>query len=156
MRLLNSTPMVDGEQRDILDDDELAAVLEGLDADRASGSLEAMRAVRTLVQRLIVGEARPEEAQRWLEPVVQVPRLTADGLSWDLEGADEAIAPARAVLEWARLDRDAPGRLRACANEECAKFLLDRSRGNTARWCSMAGCGNRMKARRHARRGVEG
>ncbi|MEU1163642.1 CGNR zinc finger domain-containing protein [Streptomyces sp. NPDC005921] len=45
-----------------------------------------------------------------------------------------------------------PGRLRPCANPECRLFLLDRSKGNSARWCSMAVCGNRMKARRHYRR----
>ena len=32
-------------------------------------------------------------------------------------------------------------------------FLLDESRSGTARWCSMATCGNRLKARRHNARG---
>ncbi|MGO4300955.1 CGNR zinc finger domain-containing protein [Leifsonia sp. RAF41] len=36
-----------------------------------------------------------------------------------------------------------------CANPDCSKFLIDHSRPNSARWCSMAECGNRMKARRH-------
>jgi predicted RNA-binding Zn ribbon-like protein len=45
-----------------------------------------------------------------------------------------------------------PGRLRACANDECRLFLIDRSKANAARWCSMAVCGNRMKARRHYQR----
>ncbi|MFJ9079539.1 CGNR zinc finger domain-containing protein [Streptomyces sp. NPDC102278] len=31
-------------------------------------------------------------------------------------------------------------------------FLIDHSRPGTARWCSMAVCGNRMKARTHARK----
>jgi predicted RNA-binding Zn ribbon-like protein len=43
--------------------------------------------------------------------------------------------------------------LRPCANIECQLFLIDRSKPNTARWCSMAVCGNRMKARRHYQRG---
>ena len=38
----------------------------------------------------------------------------------------------------------------------CALFLLDRSKPNTARWCSMAVCGNRMKARRHYERARAG
>jgi predicted RNA-binding Zn ribbon-like protein len=46
-----------------------------------------------------------------------------------------------------------PGRLRPCANPECRLFLLDESRSGTARWCSMATCGNRLKARRHHARG---
>jgi hypothetical protein len=35
---------------------------------------------------------------------------------------------------------------------ECRLFLLDRSRANKARWCSMATRGNRLKARRHYER----
>jgi predicted RNA-binding Zn ribbon-like protein len=31
-------------------------------------------------------------------------------------------------------------------------FLIDRSKPNSARWCSMAICGNRLKARRHYQR----
>jgi predicted RNA-binding Zn ribbon-like protein len=53
------------------------------------------------------------------------------------------------VLAWGELQSAMPGRLRPCANGECHLFLLDRSRGGTGRWCSMAECGNRMKARRH-------
>ncbi|WP_425503278.1 CGNR zinc finger domain-containing protein [Psychromicrobium silvestre] len=49
-----------------------------------------------------------------------------------------------------------PGRLRPCANLECNKFLIDHSRPNTARWCSMADCGNRLKARRHQARLISG
>ena len=48
--------------------------------------------------------------------------------------------------------QDSPGRLRPCANDECRLFLIDRSKAGTARWCSMAVCGNRMKARRHYER----
>nr|WP_243659312.1 CGNR zinc finger domain-containing protein [Tamaricihabitans halophyticus] len=65
--------------------------------------------------------------------------------------ADETLA-ARALLAWATINERAPGRLRPCANSECCRFLLDRSRANTAQWCSMAICGNRFKARRHYRR----
>ncbi|GAA2698041.1 CGNR zinc finger domain-containing protein [Actinoplanes palleronii] len=34
-------------------------------------------------------------------------------------------------------------------NPECRLFLIDHSKPNSARWCSMAVCGNRVKARRH-------
>jgi predicted RNA-binding Zn ribbon-like protein len=84
-----------------------------------------------------------------LDGVVRRPVLTADGLEWTLEG-DSAVV--RAVLAWEVLRAGAPGRLRPCANTECALFLIDRSRANNARWCSMAACGNRMKARRHYER----
>ena len=67
----------------------------------------------------------------------------------EVAGADAAT---RAVIAWDTLQISSPGRLRPCANDECHLFLLDRSKPNTARWCSMAICGNRMKARRHYRR----
>ncbi|MGN0119211.1 MAG: CGNR zinc finger domain-containing protein, partial [Streptomyces albidoflavus] len=51
-----------------------------------------------------------------------------------------------------RVTTELPGRLRPCANPRCNLFLIDHSRPGTARWCSMATCGNRMKARSHARR----
>jgi predicted RNA-binding Zn ribbon-like protein len=41
---------------------------------------------------------------------------------------------------------------RADSNDECRLFPLDRSKANAARWCSMAVCGNRIKARRHYQR----
>jgi predicted RNA-binding Zn ribbon-like protein len=73
-------------------------------------------------------------------------------VTWQL-AAPGARAPAvRAVLTWDTLRRTRPGRLRACENPECARFLIDHSKPNQARWCSMAVCGNRMKARRHYER----
>ncbi|WP_342211769.1 MULTISPECIES: CGNR zinc finger domain-containing protein [Frigoribacterium] len=53
---------------------------------------------------------------------------------------------------WSSVTSRLPGRLRACANDECNLFLVDHSRPGSAKWCSMATCGNRMKARTHARR----
>ncbi|WP_371814821.1 CGNR zinc finger domain-containing protein [Mycobacterium sp. DL440] len=58
----------------------------------------------------------------------------------------------RAILAWDALRVASPGRLRACANPDCQLFLIDRTKPNTKRWCSMATCGNRMKARRHHQR----
>ena len=41
------------------------------------------------------------------------------------------------------------GRLRVCAGDDCGWLFLDRSKAGRRRWCSMADCGNRAKARRH-------
>ncbi len=43
-------------------------------------------------------------------------------------------------------------RLRICAAETCSARFYDRSRGARRRWCSMQGCGNVAKARRHRAR----
>jgi len=39
-------------------------------------------------------------------------------------------------------------RLHQCAAEDCAWLFLDQSRNRSRRWCDMANCGNRAKARR--------
>jgi predicted RNA-binding Zn ribbon-like protein len=52
------------------------------------------------------------------------------------------------LLESGPLDR-----VKRCpGNEDCGWVFLDTSKNSSRRWCSMAGCGNRAKARRHARR----
>ena len=84
---------------------------------------------------------------RYVASVRRAPTVHADGLEWTF--ADPIHWPARVVLAWGDVQNERPGRLRPCANDECHLFLLDRSRGGTGRWCSMSGCGNRMKARRH-------
>lgn len=43
-------------------------------------------------------------------------------------------------------------RLRICAADDCSARFLDSSPAGRRRWCSMAGCGNRNKVRRHRAR----
>jgi predicted RNA-binding Zn ribbon-like protein len=43
-------------------------------------------------------------------------------------------------------------RFRICANDTCAWVFFDESRPGNRRWCDMATCGNRAKARRHRAR----
>jgi predicted RNA-binding Zn ribbon-like protein len=45
------------------------------------------------------------------------------------------------------------GSLRQCEDSGCGWLFLDRSNAHTRRWCSMADCGNRNKARKYYRRG---
>lgn len=53
------------------------------------------------------------------------------------------------------LSDEALGRVRFCeatATDGCGWLFFDTTKGNTRRWCSMDGCGNRAKARRfHAK-----
>jgi predicted RNA-binding Zn ribbon-like protein len=42
--------------------------------------------------------------------------------------------------EWARL--------KLCNNDACRWAFFDRSKNHSSRWCTMASCGNKMKARR--------
>ncbi len=54
---------------------------------------------------------------------------------------------ARAAAEL--LTGDELSRVRQCANHPCGWLFVDRSRARSRRWCDMASCGNRVKARRH-------
>ena len=57
-----------------------------------------------------------------------------------------AVIAAASLLD---LLRQAPGRIRSCEHPDCVLWFYDTTRNGTRRWCSMAVCGNRAKARRH-------
>jgi predicted RNA-binding Zn ribbon-like protein len=42
--------------------------------------------------------------------------------------------------------------LKRCDDDTCRRVFLDRSRGNRRRWCGMANCGDRSKARAYRSR----
>lgn len=151
--LLNSTPVVDGVQHDELSNE--AQARRWLRARGGTGSraeLARIRELRPLLQAVVRGDRAPRALGPFLDGVAYRPSMSADGIAWTLDAPPDQTVPARAVLTWDALRVAAPGRLRACANSECALYLFDRSKANTGRWCSMAVCGNRMKARRHYQR----
>ena len=43
--------------------------------------------------------------------------------------------------------------VRTCEGTGCILFFYDTTKSHTRRWCSMAGCGNRMKATLFYQRG---
>jgi predicted RNA-binding Zn ribbon-like protein len=145
--LLNTTPVIGGMATDELADATTAQSWLRAHGGAGDEALDDLRRVRDDLQHVVRGEREPAVLDGYLDGVRQVPRIGADGLTWSLD--DSADWPARVVLAWGAVETDAPGRLRPCANDECRLFLLDRTRAGTARWCSMSGCGNRMKARRH-------
>ncbi|WP_353369268.1 CGNR zinc finger domain-containing protein [Mycobacterium sp.] len=150
--LLNTTPVIDGQLVDQLADPGAARTwLRAHGAGRGE-DVDVVRTARDDLQNVVRMEAEASVLRRYLTDVRQVPAIGPDGVTWSLE----ADWQARLVLAWGELERDMPGRLRPCANDECRLFLIDRSRAGTARWCSMSGCGNRMKARRHYSRTKSG
>jgi len=152
LALLNSTPVIDGVQRDDLADTNAARVWmreKGIAPTKTE--LAALLDARTILQKVVRGEVRPAALQRFLSAARLRPVAGSEGLDWQLV-VDGPKGAVRAVLGWDAVRIWGPGRLRPCANTECRLFLIDRSKPNNARWCSMAICGNRMKARRHYRR----
>lgn len=150
LALLNTRPVRDGIEYDELSDDRAARSWAGSHGGRRT-ALEAsrLRDLRDRLTRVVLGEAPPTELAYALRGVCRRPHLDESGLRWDLVTSPETDLAARIVLDWAWVHEHLPGRLRPCGNDECRLFLLDRSKAGRARWCSMATCGNRMKARRH-------
>ncbi len=62
-----------------------------------------------------------------------------------------ALAAVLAIAAQAMLDGSWP-RLKMCPGDDCGWVFYDHSRNGSGRWCSMAVCGGRAKARAHYRR----
>ncbi|MER5778266.1 CGNR zinc finger domain-containing protein [Streptomyces sp. NPDC002039] len=153
LTVLNSAPVIDGLPTDVLSEPGAADWLRALGGSGAKGERDGLRHVRDALQLLIRGTSSDVSSlARALDRARLRPAVSPAGVSWQLEAAPDEEVAVRVVLAWSRVTTELPGRLRACANEECNLFLVDHSRPGTARWCSMAVCGNRMKARTHARK----
>jgi predicted RNA-binding Zn ribbon-like protein len=105
-----------------------------LDGRNPAGA--AVRALETFFQ-----EARAHQRLSW----------SSRRFTWDWsEAENKPEFPlwllARAASELTVSERIE--RLRACGDPQCRWLFLDTSKNHTRRWCDMAVCGNRMKARR--------
>ena len=80
---------------------------------------------------------------------------SGEGYAWDWAG--EEVALDRVLWPVVRdaadlLTSEDLARVGQCADDRCGWLFLDTSRNQSRRWCSMADCGNRAKARRHYQR----
>jgi hypothetical protein len=152
LAVLNSTPVVDGATKDDLAGLESARMWM-VDAGGlgTAAELTHLHRARAVLQGIARGELPASVLGPLLRGVSYVPQV-GDEITWTLEITPERKLAVRAILAWDAIVRESPERLRPCANDECRLFLIDRSTANRARWCSMAVCGNRMKARRHYQR----
>ncbi|MCP9958935.1 MULTISPECIES: CGNR zinc finger domain-containing protein [Streptomyces] len=167
--LLN-TRWIDGQGRhDLLDGvDGLAVWLGSPPVRRALEAAGPVRADRDTLDRLLQARSaldevvadvlRPTpEAAASLNAVLAHGRvrhlLRPEGPDTVVEADDPSWLPAwSAAADYLRLLTDRPDRIRHCANAQCVLHFYDVSKNGTRRWCSMAGCGNRAKARRHQAR----
>lgn len=153
LEALNSTPVVDGRTQDLWADEAVLGrwAREHGGPDQAA-ALDWLRRARDVLRAATHGPVPEADLQQILAGVHRLPEVSASGLRWPLNGPPERMLSVELVLTWYEVQERRPGRLRPCGNDECRLFLLDRSRANTARWCSMKTCGNRLKARRHQQR----
>jgi predicted RNA-binding Zn ribbon-like protein len=81
-------------------------------------------------------------------------RFQRDGvpiLEPDIAGVDGALARLLGIVFTAMMD-NTWGRLKVCRNERCQKAFYDTSKNRSGAWCSMVGCGSRLKARAYRQR----
>lgn len=170
--LISYGGLVDWAEREGLVDGETAAALRsraGERPDEAVRVLEVATRMRAALYTTLTAVAREEEP-----PVESLDRLNAalrsaashvllagEGRSfgWTFE------ASAREHLEWPvwRVARSAAElltaeeveRLKLCDAHDCGWLFIDASRNRSRRWCDMADCGNRAKARRFRQRRSE-
>lgn len=145
-----------------------AARLLNAPAETSDARLRSARRLRTAIdagiQAAITDSSLPtpamDEINRWLAHAAPAQRLAAPGgvtVLTTMPPADPVqhalaqIALDAAVL----LGTDQRNRLRVCASDTCSARFFDASRAASRRWCSMSGCGNTAKARRHRARNSE-
>jgi predicted RNA-binding Zn ribbon-like protein len=157
---------LEGEAEELTGPDELRTwlVARGL-LDRSArvgdGDLERALAVRTGLRELAmanadlpVDEAAIRTLNLALNPAPLLARFDPAG-SWRLDpgasGVDGALARLAAVVIDAMHD-GTWSRLKPCRNHECRWLFYDHSTNRSGTWCTMAVCGNRLKARAYRRR----
>jgi predicted RNA-binding Zn ribbon-like protein len=101
----------------------------GVEADVAAAGATLADASRAARLELRVGAEGPR-----LVPA-------ADGLDAELGALVALVAASVAAGSWSRL--------KACRADTCRWAFYDEARNRSRRWCSMAVCGNRAKARRY-------
>ena len=149
----------------VLTEDEVARALERGIAHPEAALVVHARAIafRRTLTRLFTAIAHGEDPEscdlRALEdaavgaaPSLRL-RREADQYDWIWTDADRQVE--RLLWEIARsalhvLRHDDLARLKECPGAgDCGSLFLDTSRNGTRRWCSMEGCGSRIKMRRH-------
>jgi predicted RNA-binding Zn ribbon-like protein len=82
------------------------------------------------------------------------PRFGPDGrarLEPDAGGVEGALGRIVAAV-FAAMNEEEWARLKLCDSSTCRWAFYDQSRNHSSRWCKMASCGNRQKAKRFRQR----
>jgi len=111
-----------------------------------------------IVSLINQGKVHPDNTRlmnQWLSKAFSNLELIRSGDSFELDwkadsfGLESVLWPI--IKSFTDLiTSDARGRIRLCPN--CGWAFVDRSKNSSRRWCSMETCGNREKARRHAKK----
>jgi predicted RNA-binding Zn ribbon-like protein len=122
----------------------------------ALGAARGLRdALDPVLRAHLAGDPPPGGATAAVETAARAAVAAAalvPGAGWTWPAADTMGPVHRLALAAVALlsDADELARLHVCAG--CCWLFLDRSRGATRRWCSMADCGTEAKKRRYVER----
>ncbi|MGZ3503145.1 MAG: CGNR zinc finger domain-containing protein [Vulcanimicrobiaceae bacterium] len=123
---------------------------DAADISRLQDFREALR----VVLLANTGHGASQTAFAALEPLIRSTRFAvqlADAGRLALVPADGGTSGALEALLAIVYDAMSDGawaRLKACAKDTCQDAFIDRSKNASGQWCSMAVCGNRVKAQR--------
>jgi len=116
-------------------------------------------AMRKIFARLAAGEQLPErelgvlnvDLAASLSHARVVPTNDGHGYRWGWSGRnlDAPLWPITRSAADLLTSEEERGLVRECGADDCAWLFMDTTRNRTRQWCSMQGCGNREKARRH-------
>jgi predicted RNA-binding Zn ribbon-like protein len=164
---LNTEAMRDGEPADLLSDQEaLVRWLRAAEVDADPGSLAALKRLRAALRLVVTALADGRTPRRASLDAIDAElrrgrgRLAltrGDGnfaMTFETKTRDARYVLARAAATF--LASADPARIRRCGGTNCILFFYDATKSGTRRWCSMAGCGNRMKAALHYQRQKDG
>lgn len=130
--------------------------------EKAMAVLEDARMLREALYRLfaaVATDTQPTEADLTalnaeLSKAVAGGRIisVADGFRWDWPSdsreLDQVFGPiVRSAAEL--LTSPERNLVRECASATCSWLFVDRTKNHRRRWCTMTGCGNVAKVRRH-------
>lgn len=128
----------------------------------AAADLAYALRVRTAVRSLLVANHDHEEPLPEALDVLEdaalkaglTLRFSSSGISQlqpVVKGVEGAVGRLLAIAH-AAMTEGTWSRLKICRGETCAWAFYDTSRNRSGKWCSMAVCGNRAKARTYRRR----
>lgn len=129
---------------------ESGMVDEPSSADEAdlAAAIELREAIYALMQARMSGDELPTDAVDTVNDVAAEPPIA---IRITDTGSHRYGTPHQAYSTLAReaiaiASGPDAALLRECGRPECTQIYVDRSRGHRREWCSMATCGNRMKA----------
>lgn len=141
----------------------LLTELPPVDRELLLSALDLREAVSLTTDALLARTAVDDDALHIIEAWLPEAHLP-DRLRVPRDGSQPVLSPgfpahpgryalgliARDAAEM--LGTEQRARVRICASDTCSARFYDRSRNGQRRWCSMQGCGNVAKARRHRAR----